>query len=110
MTLFLKSWWSKQYDRPLKDPVLESYTLYELLYEFYDKQERIIAAEEVIELETDRIEEEREQETLDWIEEEERKEREAKAKQEIEDEQWMVEQLKKEYGEDFGKDIDSSFE
>ena len=37
MTLFLKSWWSNLYNRPLKDPLLESYTLEELLYEFYDK-------------------------------------------------------------------------
>jgi len=70
---------------------------------------------------TDKIEESKEQETLDWIEEEERKEREAAEKIRLEqeeaekeqlqkDEEWMLEQLKKEYGEDFGKDIDSSFE
>lgn len=116
LTLFLKSWWSKTYNRPLKDPLLESYTLHELLYEYYDKIERATAAEEVVELKADKIEEEQEQETLDWIEEEERKEREAQeAAKEVEDEQlkkdeeWMVEQLKKEYGEDFGKDIDSEF-
>lgn len=112
LVLFLKSWWSKTYNRPLKDPLLETYTLHELLYEYHDKVERAAAAEEAIELKADKIEEDLEKETLDWIEEEERKEREAqkapdkdKLKQ---DEEWMVEQLKKEYGEDFGKDIDSS--
>lgn len=120
LTLFLKSWWSKTYNRPLKDPLLESYTLHELLYEYYDKIERANAAEEAVELKADKIEEEYEQETLSWIEEEERRDREAaeKAQKEPkdaekeklkEDEEWMVEQLKKEYGEDFGKDIDSEF-
>jgi len=103
LTLFLKSWWSKEYSKPLKDPLLESYTLHELLYEYYDKIERLEAAEEAFELKTDKIEEEQEQETFDWIEEEERKEREA---QQAKDEQWMVEQMKKDHGEDFGKDID----
>ena len=107
MLLFLRSWWSKTYNRPLKDPILESYTLHELLYEFYDKQERKRAAEFQFEEEADKIEEEKEQETLDWIEEEERKEREAlEAQQKAEEEKWMLEQLKKEHGEDFGEDID----
>lgn len=114
--MFLKSWWSKEYSRPLKDPILESYTLYDLLYEYYDKVERITAADEVLELEADKIEEVQEQNTLDWIEEEERKDREAAesaAKVEVEqkakDEAWMVEQLKKEYGDDFGEDISTDF-
>jgi hypothetical protein len=37
---FLKSWWSDKYNRPLKDPLLLSYTLEELLYEFHDKIKR----------------------------------------------------------------------
>lgn len=114
LTLFLKSWWSKQYKRPLKDPLLESYTLHELLYEYYDKIERATAADELIELNADRIEEEQEQDTLSWIEEEERKEREEaekKAEEQLKkDEEWMVEQLKKEYGDDFGEDVKADFE
>lgn len=31
----LKKWWSKRYSRPLKDPLLESYDLSELLFEFF---------------------------------------------------------------------------
>lgn len=106
MLLFLKSWWSRTYKRPLKDPLLESYTFEELLYEFHDKQERKLAAEESLEAETDRIEEEQMDETMAWIEEEERREREAaEAKQREEDEKWMLEQLKNELGSDFGEDI-----
>ena len=60
--------------------------------------------------EADKIEEEQMDETLAWIEEEEQKEREAaEAKQKEEDEKWMLEQLKKEHGEDFGDDIDLNF-
>lgn len=114
LTLFLKSWWSKEYNRPLKDPLLESYTLHELLYEYYDKIERAIAAEEAFELKADKIEEDQEQEALDWAEEDERKEREAvekaEAEQKAKDETWMLEQLKEEHGDDFGKDIKTDFE
>ena len=31
---FLRFWWSKNYNRPLKDPLLMSYTADELTYEF----------------------------------------------------------------------------
>lgn len=107
MLLFLQSWWSRTYNRPLKDPLLQSYTLHELLYEFHDKQQRKLAAEVSFEEEADKIEEAKEQETLDWVEEEEKKEREAaaEAKRKQEEEKWMLEQLKKEHGEDFGEDI-----
>jgi len=33
--LFLKSWWSIQYKRPMKDPLLEEYSLFDLLYEYH---------------------------------------------------------------------------
>lgn len=66
-----------------------------------------------LEQETDKIEEEQLDETLSWVEEEERKEREAleaaqKAK-EAEEEKWMLEQLKKEHGDDFGDDLNLDF-
>lgn len=127
MTLFLKSWWSSTYNRPLKDPLLESYTLEELLYEFYDKMERRKAAEERVALEADKMEAAKEQEVLDWAEAEEKKELEelqrmadkAQSK-EAQDPtkdpaniQWMNEQLalaKQQYGDTFGEDIDESFE
>ena len=101
MSLFLRSWWSKTYNRPLKDPLLDTHTIQELLYEFYDKTERVKAAELTFELEADKIEEAKEQETLDWIEEEERKERELEEAKQREaeereaEERWMLEQLKK---------------
>lgn len=108
---FLKNWWSNTYNRPLKDPLLQEYTTYELLYEFHERKEREMAKDYFIELESDKIEEEREQQTLDWIEEEERKEREQEEAelQNKKDEEWMLEQLKKEHGDDFGDDISIDF-
>lgn len=32
---FLKWWWCQTYNRPLKDPLLETYTTDELIYEFF---------------------------------------------------------------------------
>jgi hypothetical protein len=108
--LSLRSWWSKTYNRPLKDPLLDTYTIYELLYEYKNRVERIRASELDIELEADKIEDAAVEETLDWIEEEERKEKETVLRlQKEKDDQWMVDQLKKENGEDFGKDIDLNF-
>jgi prolyl oligopeptidase PreP (S9A serine peptidase family) len=70
-------------------------------------------AEVGIEQEADKIEDAKTEETLDWIEEEERKEREAteaaKKAQLDKDEQWMIEQLKKQSGDNFGEDIDLNF-
>lgn len=109
LELYLRSWWSKTYNRPLKDPLLESYTVYELIYEYFDKIERKKAAERVVEQENDKIEDQKLDETLSWIEEEERKEKEAKEKAKTEelekDETWMIEQLKKQYGDQFGEDV-----
>lgn len=87
------------------------------MYEFYDKISRKVAEEERAEQETDKIEDKKIDDTLKWIEEEERKERELDAKkskekpldQSIEDEKWMLEQLKKQHGDDFGEDIDLKF-
>lgn len=123
MTLFLKSWWSNTYNRPLKDPLLESYTLEELLYEFYDKIERREAAEERSTQEADKIEEAKEKEVLDWAEEEEKKEleelrRAAEAKltnpaTDPDNVKWMKEQLeqaKQVHGDTFGEDIEEKFE
>lgn len=66
-----------------------------------------------LEQETDKIEEEQLDETLSWVEEEERKEREAleatQRAKEAEEEKWMLEQLKKEHGDDFGDDLNLDF-
>jgi len=131
LVLFLKSWWSRTYNRPLKDPLLESYTVEELLYEFYDRQERELAAEAHIDQDADRIETKKVQENLDWAEEEERKELEVlRAKQEAAEkaeepvnplddpsnQEWMKKKIeedlalaKETFGSDFGEDIDEDF-
>ena len=126
MTLFLKSWWSTLYNRPLKDPLLESYTFEELLYEFFDKSERQKASEESVVKEADKIEETKDQEVLDWAEQEELKELEEMKRtaqklkpetqnpiQDPKNVKWMEEQMvkyKAEYGESFGEDIAESFD
>jgi hypothetical protein len=120
LTLFLKSWWSRTYNKPLKDPLLESYTLEELLYEFYDKIERAKAAEETIEQENDRIEEAKEKKVLDWAEQEEKREMEEEMRKQASNPaqdpnniKWMEEQIaaaKEIYGTNFGEDIEDSFE
>lgn len=122
MTLFLQSWWSNTYNRPLKDPLLESYTLEELLYEFYDKMERRNAAEERTTKEADKIEDDKEREVLDWAEAEEKKELEEMQKladqhtdptKTPENIKWMQEQLaraKEIHGDSFGEDIEDSFD
>lgn len=67
----------------------------------------------VVEQETDKIEDAKTDETLAWIEEEERREKEAieatKKAQQEKDEQWMLEQLKKEQGDNFGEDLNLDF-
>jgi len=122
LTLFLQSWWSRTYNRPLKDPVLLEYTLEELLYEFYDRIERQKAQDEALEQEGDKIEEAKDKEAEDWAEKMEREEREAEMRREAtkseekpdptkdpENIKWMEEQLrlgKQVHGDTFGEDID----
>lgn len=120
LLLFLKSWWSTTYNRPLKDPLLETYTLEELLYEFFDKIERKRASVEKAKSEAVKMEQEKERAALDWAEEEERKELaelEALAKKDPTKDpdniKWMKEQLalgKQTFGESFGEDIEEIFE
>jgi len=121
--LFLRSWWSKIYSRPLKDPLLEEYTLEDLLYEFYDKVERNLAEEERIKKDEMRDEELKEKDVLDWAAEEERKEKEAEeaAKKappadptkDPANIKWMEEQMrlaKAELGDNFGEDLELNFD
>ncbi len=77
-----------------------------------------MAEEDRVEEEADKIEEAHARVNVDWAEEEERKELEeakkaAGAPITKDDEKWMKEQLaqdKEKFGEDFGDDIDMSFE
>lgn len=125
LLLYLQSWWSRTYNRPLKDPLLLTYTLEELIYEFYDRIERQKAQQEQIERDSDKIEETKEKAALDWAEEEERKELAAEAARNLkkdapqdptkdpENIAWMEKQLaeaKQAFGEDFGEDIEDNFE
>lgn len=127
LLLFLQSWWSRTYNKPLKDPLLLAYTLEELLYEFYDRIERIKAEQERLEQEDVKIEENKEKADLDWAEKMEREEQEAEMRksgaesnkpksdptQNPENIAWMEKQIQESkaiYGETFGEDIDESFE
>ncbi|CAM6003879.1 unnamed protein product [Sphagnum jensenii] len=125
--LFLKSWWSRTYNRPLKDPLLESYTLEELLYEFYDRVERYAAEQERIkdtEIEQEEKKDQADQDWADKMEQEELAQMKAKAAQQEsvppsdptkdpENVKWMEEQIKihkAQFGETFGEDIEENFE
>ena len=128
LLLYLQSWWSRTYNRPLKDPLLQTYTLEDLLYEFYDRIERQKAQQEQLEQDNDKIEENKEKAALDWAEEEERKELAAETSRKFKESDksqpsnpasdptniaWMEKQLedaKQVFGEDFGEDIDDNFE
>lgn len=114
---FLCYWWSKTYSRPLKDPLLQSYTLEELYYEFKEHSEREKAAKERVEQEADNIEQAKYDEAAAWAEAEEKKESTLKEgpidwQPSDEDKSWMEDQIrsgKEIYGEDFGEDINEDF-
>ena len=125
LLLFLQSWWSKTYSRPLKDPLLLTYTLEDLLYEFHDKIERNLAEEERTKNQETQQEEVKEKEILDWAAEEERKEAEQAAVKKAPpvapinptkdpaNIKWMEEQIRKaktELGDDFGEDLELNFD
>ena len=121
LLLFLKSWWSRTYDRPLKDPLLLTYTLEELLYEFYDRIERTKAEEERLEQESDKIEDDKDRAAVDWAEQQEKLDLAAEAAEVNESDPtkdpeniaWMekqMEEAKQLYGESFGEDVDLDFE
>lgn len=127
LQLFLQSWWSRTYNKPLKDPILLSYTLEELIYEFYDRIERTKADQERLEQEDVKMEVDKEKADEDWAERMEREEREAEMRAQgkessepIQDPtkdpaniKWMEEQMaiaKAQFGESFGEDIDENFE
>ena len=125
ITRFLMLWWSNQYKRPLKDPLLLSYSLEELMYEYYAHTERNIYEQEQLQAENDRIEEERIQADEDWADDMERQEAEErvaraeaeKAKQikdptqDPEHLEWVEKQLKESdtIFEDFGQDLNIDF-
>jgi len=69
------NWWSIHYNRPLKDPLLQTYTLEELAYEYYMVKQARLAHDEQAKADTDRIEENKIQAELDWADAMEKEER-----------------------------------
>lgn len=122
MRLFLTSWWSEFYKRPLKDPLLGEYTLEELAYEYYNHIERRKADSEAIQAENDKIEEAKEAEAEKWADDMEKEEAEEATKataapsdprQDPSNKKWMEEQIrinKEQLGEDFGENLSLDFE
>jgi wobble nucleotide-excising tRNase len=119
IALFLKSWWSDYYNRPMKDPILQQYTLEELLYEFYDKIERKQAREEQKLKEEEQVEVKKEKEELEASKAGDstsiKKDADNAQKDPTKDPdniKWMqeqIEQAKAVYGNSFGEDIDVNF-
>ena len=115
---FYISWWCEKWNRPSKDPILQSYTLEELIYEYHSVNEKRIFVEELREEESDKIEEAKAQKDDDWAdrmeaEEEERLKQEAEAAQKKADEEWMqkhMDEQKELNGEDYGEDLSTNFE
>lgn len=131
--MFLMNWWCTYYNKPLKDPLLQQYTLEELAYEYYLIGEIAAFKQELANRETDKIEEEKLQEAEAWadmMEAEEEAERQAQLKKEQEEAEpepeetldprsdpeqikWMEEEMKKSkllFGDDFGEDVSLDFE
>lgn len=114
----------------MKDPLLASYTMEELMYEYLDHTSRNEAAEEVQEQKQEEAESSKYDEALRWAEEEEAKDK-ARIASKLpentqeknepsnpinsltpEDVKWMEEQLLKEktvLGDDFGEDFSGEF-
>lgn len=117
------SWWSNKFNRPLKDPILLSYTTEELAYEYYLHSEREKYEAELVQQESDKIEDDKIKEAESWADRMEREEEEALAavaaknaknpSESPENIEWMkqeIERNKIELGEDFGEDINMNFE
>jgi hypothetical protein len=113
------SWWSRHYGRPLKDPILLSYSLEELAYEYYSVQEREVARDEFVQSESDKIEEAKLEDADKWADEMEKEEMERAVKappnpaQDPANLAWMEEEIKKDkelFGENFGEDLNLDFE
>jgi len=104
----------------MKDPILFSYTLEELAYEYFDHLERKKAEDERIQKDADKIEEDKQKAAEAWADEMERQEEEKPTSnsEKIDPSQdpasieWMnkmIEENKKEFGDSFGDDISMNF-
>jgi hypothetical protein len=118
---FLTYWWSNKYNRPIKDPLLQEYTIEELYYEYRLHDEYSKAVNEKETEEQEKVEEQRTYDALAWAEEEEAKELAEQQNQGHDDEsvkitnddkEWMQQQIeaaKATYGDSFGEDITEEF-
>ncbi len=107
------------YKRPLKDPMLDLYSLEELAYEYFDHIEREEESVRKQKEEDDKIEHDKYQSALDWADEEMAKEmavdgnnQKPKMPAPLPDDEWVKKHLaaaKKDFGEDFGEDIKEDF-
>ena len=101
----------------MKDPLLLSYTLEELAYEYFNVIERKKADEERVEKDSDKIEDARRKEAERWADEMEAAEAEEEATAvdptvQPDNVEWMekmIEQNKQEFGESFGDDLSLDF-
>ena len=113
---FLLNWWTTYYKRPLKDPILLSYTFEELVYEYMSLTAFERAKEAKIEQESDKIEQENWDAAEAWadsMEEEGNLETAPDPMQNPENIDWMEKQLlldREQFGEDFGGDVELNFE
>lgn len=112
--LFLSQWWSQKYNRPLKDPLLLSYTLEELAYEYYLFQETQLTIQDKLETESDKIEEAKDQEAQEWADKMEAEDESAPPDPTLDpaNAEWMQQEIEKnkvELGEDFGDDLSIGF-
>lgn len=114
-------WWCEHWNRPMKDPVLQTYTFEELMYEFHSIRERKKAIVEQAEEENDKIEEEKAREAEEWANQMEamedfedfEEEEEVDPLKNPDNIKWMQEQMaldKEAFGEDFGEDLSLSFD
>ena len=81
---YLSSWWSRYYNRPLKDPLLQQYTLEELAYEYYAVSETNVYQKELDNESTDKIEEEKLRQANEWAD---------KMEDDEDDTEWTEEEL-----------------
>jgi hypothetical protein len=111
----------------MKDPILQTYTLEELAYEYYLVGEREAYKQEQASEEADKIEEVQQQAAMDWADEEEALEEAELAAKQAEEEakqaydplkdpkniEWMEAEMEKSkliFGEDFGEDLNLDFD
>ena len=110
-------WWCNHYKRPLKDPILQEYTLEELIYEFYTVKEKRVYENELADAESDRIEEEKIQAEEDWadmMEAEDEDEPEYDPLQDPKNIEWMEKEIENSKllfdDETFGEDVSLNFD